>query len=80
MNYVGIDVHKRYSVCAAQDEQGRELGVVRIEGNSSRGFAQFLRQFHGPAKVTLGRAGTGARSSTRWRTWPRWMKWSWPTR
>ncbi len=23
MNYVGIDIHKRYSVCASQDEQGR---------------------------------------------------------
>lgn len=42
MNYVGIDVHKRHCVCAAQDEQGRELGLVRIEGNTSSGFAQFL--------------------------------------
>ena len=53
MNYVGIDVHKRYSVCAAQDEQGRELGVVRIEGNTRSGFAQFLDRLGGPARVAI---------------------------
>jgi hypothetical protein len=25
MNYIGIDIHKRYSVCATQDEQSRRL-------------------------------------------------------
>jgi len=53
MNYVGIDVHKRYSVCAAQDEQGRELGVVRIEGNSGSGLAQFLHRLGGISSVAL---------------------------
>jgi transposase len=53
MNYVGIDVHKRYSVCAAQDEQGRELGVVRIDGNSSSGFAQFLGGLGGESAVAI---------------------------
>lgn len=53
MNYVGIDVHKRYSVCAAQDEQGRELGVARIEGNIGSGFAQFLDRLGGPARVAI---------------------------
>jgi RHS repeat-associated protein len=53
MNYVGIDIHKRYSVCAAQDEQGRKLGVARIEGNLGSGFAQFLRGLGGPSKVVI---------------------------
>lgn len=53
MNYVGIDVHKRYSVCAAQDEQGRELGVIRINGNSSSGFAQFLGGLGGESAVAI---------------------------
>ena len=38
MNYVGIDIHKRYSVCVAQDERGRRLGEARIEGNLAVGF------------------------------------------
>jgi hypothetical protein len=25
MNYVEIDIHKRYSILAAQDEEGRKL-------------------------------------------------------
>ena len=53
MNYVGIDIHKRYSVCAAQDEQGRKLGVARIEGNLGAGFAQYLRGLGGPCKVVI---------------------------
>jgi len=32
MNFVGIDIHKRFGVCVAQDEQGRKLAVARIEG------------------------------------------------
>lgn len=53
MNYVGIDIHKRYSVCAAQDEQGRKLGVARIEGNLGSGFAQYLRGLGGRSKVVI---------------------------
>ena len=33
MNYVGIDIHKRYSVLTAIDGRGRELKQARIEGN-----------------------------------------------
>jgi hypothetical protein len=29
MNDVGIDIHKRYSVLAAQDEEGRKLNRSR---------------------------------------------------
>jgi hypothetical protein len=35
MNYVGIDIHKRYSALVAQDESGRKLKEACIEGNSS---------------------------------------------
>ena len=38
MNYVGIDIHKKYSVLCAQDERGRTLREARIDGNSADGF------------------------------------------
>jgi hypothetical protein len=41
MNYVRVDIHKRYSVLVAVDERGRELRRGRINGNSAAGFAQF---------------------------------------
>lgn len=53
MNYVGIDIHKRYSVCAAQDERGRLLGEARIEGNSADGFVQYLQGLGGKSKVVI---------------------------
>jgi len=53
MNYVGIDIHKRYSVASVQDEQGRRLGEARIEGNTATGFAQFLGSFKEPSRVVL---------------------------
>ncbi len=34
MNYVGIDIHKRYSVLCAQDEAGRKLKEARLEGGA----------------------------------------------
>lgn len=45
--------HKRYSVCVAQDEQGRKPGVARIEGNLSSGFAQFPGGLGGPSEVVI---------------------------
>jgi hypothetical protein len=42
MNYVGIDIHKRYSVLAAQDESGHKLKEARIEGGSDRGQSTYL--------------------------------------
>ena len=53
MNYIGIDIHKRYCVCATQDEQGRKLGGARIEGNSASAFAQYLAGLQGPCKVAI---------------------------
>ena len=42
MNYVGLDIHKRYSVLVAIGEGGQELRRGRINGNSAFGFAQFF--------------------------------------
>ena len=53
MNYVGIDIHKRYSVLVAQDERGRKLREARIEGNSADGFVQFFKSLEGPSKAVL---------------------------
>ena len=51
MNYVGIDIHKKYRVLCAQDERGRKLGEARIEGNSVDGFVQFFKALEGPSKA-----------------------------
>ncbi|MFL6553163.1 MAG: hypothetical protein ACJ8LV_07335 [Chthoniobacterales bacterium] len=53
MNYVGVDIHKRYSVLVAVDERGRELGRGRINGNTAFGFAQFFGGLEGKSKVVL---------------------------
>lgn len=53
MNYVGIDIHKRYSVCAAKSERGRSLGGARIEGNSRDGFVQYFGGLGGRSKVVI---------------------------
>jgi transposase len=53
MNYVGIDIHKRYSVLAAQDESGRKLKEARIEANSAEQYAQFFQDLEGPSKAVL---------------------------
>jgi transposase len=53
VNYVGIDIHKRYHVACALDEQGRKLKEARIEGNSVAGFAQFFASLPGPSKAVL---------------------------
>ncbi len=49
MNYVGIDIHKPYSVLCAQDEGGHKLKEARIEGNGAEGYARILPRF-GPAE------------------------------
>src|SRR6266581_3409011 len=53
MNYVGVDLHKRYSVLCAVDERGRKLREARIEGNAASGFAQFFESLEGPSKAVL---------------------------
>jgi transposase len=53
MRYVGIDYHKRYSVCCATDERGQSVKERRIAGNSAAGFAQFFAELGEPAKVVM---------------------------
>jgi len=53
MNYVGIDIHKRYSVVVALDERGRELKRCRINGNTAFGFDQFFSGLDGKSKVVV---------------------------
>lgn len=53
MRYVGIDYHKRYSVCCATDERGQSVRERRIAGNSAAGFAQFFAELGEPSKVVM---------------------------
>lgn len=53
MNYVGVDVHKKYSVLCALDERGRKLREGRVEGNAPSGFAQFFAGLEGPSKAVV---------------------------
>jgi transposase len=53
MKYVGIDVHKRYCVCAIQDEQGRLLGRQRISGDLGAGFVQLFKALGAPCRVAI---------------------------
>ena len=43
MNYVGIDIHKKYSVARVQDEKGQIIRRERIEGNRVEGFQRCLK-------------------------------------
>jgi transposase len=53
MNYVGLDIHKKYSVLVAVDERGQALARGRVQGNSALGFAQFFGALEGSSKVVL---------------------------
>jgi hypothetical protein len=47
MSCVGIDIHKRYSICSAQDERDRKLGSAQIEGNTASGFRSIFQGARG---------------------------------
>nr|MBA3963706.1 IS110 family transposase [Chthoniobacterales bacterium] len=53
MNYVGIDIHKKFSVLCAQDESGRKLKEARIEGHEAHTYARFFQELAGPSKAVL---------------------------
>ena len=53
MNYVGVDIHKKYSVLCALDESGRKLREGRVEGNEASGFAKFFAGLEGPSKAVV---------------------------
>ncbi len=60
MNYVGVDLHKNYSVLCAVDEEGGRVREARIEGNAAKGFAQFFESLEGPSKAVLQREAVGS--------------------
>src|SRR5437763_17134538 len=53
MNYVGVDIHKKYSVLCAVDERGRKLREARVEGNARAGLAQFFCGLGGPSMAVV---------------------------
>lgn len=53
MNYVGIDIHKRYSVLCVQDYAGRKVREARIEGLDAREYARFFEELEGPSQAVL---------------------------
>ena len=53
MQYVAIDLHKRYSVVSALNEQGQRTREARIDGNSAAGFAQFFKSLEDRSKVVI---------------------------
>jgi hypothetical protein len=53
MNYVGVDIHKRYSVLCAVDEHGCKLREGRVEGNAAEGFNRFFSGLSGPSKAVV---------------------------
>ena len=59
MNYIGLDLQKRYSVLCAQDEPGHKLKEARIEGGGE-GLAPVLPRAGGTEQSGhWKRAGTG---------------------
>jgi transposase len=53
MNYIGIDIHKKYSVLCAQNQAGEILLEGKVEGNERRGFEEFFAALEGPSKAVL---------------------------
>ena len=44
MNFIGMDIHKQFTVAVAKDEQGNKLTEEKFD-NSKERFADFLKQF-----------------------------------
>lgn len=49
MNYIGMDIHKKFTVAVAKDKEGNKLAEDKFE-NSKENFADFLKDF--PAEET----------------------------
>jgi hypothetical protein len=59
MNYVGVDIHKKYSVFCAVDEVGKKVREGRVEGNSEKALHDSLPVWKARAKQCWKRVGTG---------------------
>lgn len=44
MNYIGMDIHKQFTVAVAKDKEGNELNESRFD-NTKENFGSFLRDF-----------------------------------
>ena len=53
MNYIGIDIHKKYCVLSALNEAGERVREARIATNDREGFAEYLRAVGGPCKAVI---------------------------
>lgn len=52
MNYIGIDIHKKYGVYTTLGEDGRVLDQSRIENDPAL-IDQYLNKFHQPLEATI---------------------------
>ena len=48
-----IGIHKKYSVACVQDEAGKVIKRMRIEGNSAEGFRRCLNGDGEPARAVI---------------------------
>ena len=53
MNYIGIDIHKKYSVLCARNEAGEIVLEGRVQNNERRGFEEFFASLDGPCRAVL---------------------------
>jgi transposase len=44
MNYIGMDIHKQFTVAVVKDKEGKELGLEKFE-NSKENFNKFLKTY-----------------------------------
>ena len=53
MNYIGIDIHKKYCVLSALNEAGERLREARIATKDRAGFEEYCRSLGGPCKAAI---------------------------
>jgi hypothetical protein len=68
MNYVGIDIHKKYSMLCALDERGRKQCEARVEGDSASGFARVFAGLEGPCKAVVEACWNWGWSTMSWKS------------
>jgi len=44
MNYVGMDIHKKFTVAVAKDKEGNKLAEEKFD-NDNKNFDSFLKDF-----------------------------------
>ena len=51
MNYIGMDIHKQFTVAVVKDEQGNEIAEEKFD-NSKESFSKFLEIYY-PDKTKI---------------------------